>query len=133
MMRERGTPSASSMAANVSRAESKRSARSFPIPTFCAPWPGHITTITTGRRHSPPHPPADAPPPGNPAPERDDQEQRAFGAPPLFQGLLQCKRDRRSRRVPVLLEVHHDLVHRDPGMLSGGLDDPHIGLVGNEE
>ena len=24
-----------------------------PIPTFCAPWPGHISTVTTGRRRSP--------------------------------------------------------------------------------
>ena len=53
MMRESGAPSASSIAAKVSRAAGNRSASSFPIPTFCAPWPGHITTVTTGRRRCP--------------------------------------------------------------------------------
>ncbi len=47
MRRERATPSASSMAWKVSRASGNRSAKSFPIPTFCAPCPGHMTTATT--------------------------------------------------------------------------------------
>ena len=91
-------------AAKISRAAGNRSARSLPMPTFCAPWPGqtssahHRTTVLAQVK---------------PAPNDHEQQQRAGHDPSLRDGLIERERDRRGRRVAVAIDVDH---HRSIGM-----------------
>ena len=66
-------------------------------------------------------------------PERDDDDVVADLDPPLIDRLGQRDRDRRRGRIPVSVEVHEHLLHRQVEALGHRLDDPDVGLVRDEQ
>ena len=117
-------PSASSMAAKVSRAAGNRSARSFPMPTFCAPCPGHISYG---------HHRMTVLPQVNPAPKATSSRSEPGLDPAFGDGLIERQRNGGGRGVAVAVHVDHHLLHGHAGVLGRGLDDPDVGLMGNQE
>src|SRR5713101_2427898 len=124
MIRDRPTPSAVSIASKTARASGNRSARSFPMPTFCAPCPGRA------RSSLPPH---DQAAPREAGTKRAQHHDHAGFQPAGLDGLVERDRDRRRGGVAEAIDVDVDLVHRDAGVLCGGLDDADVRLMRNEE
>src|SRR3954454_4360417 len=65
--------------------------------------------------------------------ERRQRDDRARLEAPRALGLGQRERDRRRRGVRDLVDVDHELLGRQPELVGGRLQDPDIGLVGDEE
>src|SRR6266568_8707071 len=87
--------------------------------TYLNPWPG-----------SPSHHRAA---PREPGAEGAEQEGHALLHGSVAQRLIERDRDRRRRRVPVLLDVPVELRHRQPEPLGHALDDAQVGLVRDHE
>src|SRR5439155_18585086 len=64
--------------------------------------------------------------PGESATERDEQHFVTATQAALVRGLSDRDRDRRGRGVPVALDVHEDLLHREVQSLRDTVDDPEV-------
>src|SRR5438067_318835 len=67
------------------------------------------------------------------AAEGRQEDVRSARAAPLAPRLAEAERDRRGRRVPILLDVVHRLRLGDPELLTDELIDPKVCLVRHEE
>src|SRR5215210_249806 len=65
--------------------------------------------------------------------ERGQRHDRTRLEAALALGLLEGERDRGRRRVGDTVDVDHDLLGRQAHLGRRGLDDPHVGLVGDEQ
>src|SRR5436190_22148900 len=126
--------SATSASARPRRATSQPSAASR--SAIAAPMP-RVPPVTTaqpsGRDIRTLLPRHDAGAPDEPRPEGGEPDRRARRKQPVELGLLQRERDRRRRRVRDAIDVQRDALARDAELGRRGLDDPRVGLVGDEE
>ena len=67
-----------------------------------------------------------------PAPKPESEHELTGLQAPGVRGLGERERDRRGRRVAVLVDVDDRLLHRDAEPLARGLDDADVRLVGDE-
>src|SRR5205823_4991872 len=119
-------PNAASARSKTARASGKASARSFPMPGFCEPWPGNKRTMSMleAQHHRRP---------SKAGAERDEQHGHAILDPTILERLVE--RDWYGGRggVPISVHVHVDLFHRDIGVLRRRLDDAHVRLMRDEQ
>src|SRR5688572_11743228 len=86
--------------------------------------PGSVIQSTTPTQH--------ARGGGHPATEADQEEQIPVLNPTVVEGVGERQWDRRRRRVPGAVEHDRGPVEWDPEALTGGVDDPDVGLVGDD-
>src|SRR5690242_7061970 len=109
------------------------------MPTAWEPCPGKRNAMVTtaarsiSRPSSWPSPPQQGGAPGESAAESDDEHEIAALEPAGRDRLFERDVDRRGAGVAVPVDVHEDAVHRQVDALGGGLDDPQIGLMRNEQ
>src|ERR1700693_4249492 len=102
------------------------------MPGFCVPWPGKSSAIgpmsfTPMSRPSGPLQEAGAP---CQAGTETGQQHVVAGLDTSFADrLVEGQRDRRARRVAVLVDVDRDALEWEPDAPRGGVDDPVVRLV----
>src|SRR5215510_12927867 len=99
------------------------------MPIACEPWPGNRNAmlVTTSL---PPHESCAL---REASPERDDEHEVAALEPAGGDRCLERDVDRGGAGVAVMIDVDEHAVHRQVRALVGGLDDPEIGLVRDEQ